>query len=180
MDASQPKASGPKTGDRAIYMDVLMVLARFLAGGYFIWAGTSKLGNPSAFWSQIMGYNMASARQSRFLASVLPALEATTGLFFASGLYPFSTGAILLAMLVVFSIAISVSLARGMENDCGCGSRSSKVRPILLVRNLGLAGLVAVGMFSHVPPYIGAVVIAGIGLALIVGSSVTNYRRLGV
>ena len=126
-----------------------------------------------------MGYQITGPWQSRVLAAVFPPLEFVTGLFFAAGLVPFVTGPVLLGMLVVFSIAIIVSLARKTDNDCGCSSSQTKVSPVLLARNAVLAALVVAGLFSNVPTYEGAIVIVPLGGLLVLTLAIFNYRALG-
>lgn len=155
-------------------MAVILIAARMLGGGYFVWAGSAKMSKSRQFWSEIMGYKIVGTRQSAVLATVLPPVEFICGLMFAAGVAPTITGIGLLLLLLVFSGAILVSLVRKTGNDCGCGSNGTKVTPRLLVRNLILAGLIAAGIFSKTPTYprefivlaAGAIVAAIIAVAL--------------
>lgn len=80
-------------------VDAVLILARMLAGGFFVWSGSSKLGHSRKFWSQIMDYRITGARTSRILAATLPPLEFLGGLFFAAGVHPRGVGYFLLLML---------------------------------------------------------------------------------
>ncbi|WP_169795537.1 MauE/DoxX family redox-associated membrane protein [Arthrobacter woluwensis] len=161
-----------------MFLDELLTVCRFLVGGFFVWSGSSKFGNPAMFWSQIMGYQITGAGVSRVLAAVIPPLEFMCGLFFASGMLPLVPGIILLILLGVFCIAITVSLVRKADNDCGCGPKSSKVSPLHLVRNALLAALVVAGLFSPPLHYVGDYVVASCGALIIIGASIYRWRML--
>ena len=44
-------------------MVVALVISRMLAGAYFVWAGSAKLGRTQTFWSEIMGYGIVGPRR---------------------------------------------------------------------------------------------------------------------
>ena len=144
-------------------MAVVLIAARMLGGGYFVWAGSAKMSRSRQFWSEIMGYKVVGSRTSAVLASVLPPVEFICGLMFAAGVAPTVTGIVLLFLLLVFSGAIVVSLVRRTGNDCGCGSGGTKVSPVLLVRNLTIAGLIVAGIFSTSPTYPGEFIVLAMG-----------------
>ncbi|MFH5880267.1 MauE/DoxX family redox-associated membrane protein [Arthrobacter sp. NA-172] len=161
-------------------MDIFLDIARLIGGGFFIWSGTSKFGRIADFWTQVMGYRLTSAIQARLIASYLPPTEFVLGMLFATGYLTLATGVILLLLLIVFSIAIGTVLIRRIETDCGCaGSGGQKIRPILLTRNLGIAAIVILGMFTSGPLGISNVVIAISGALLIGLLGTVNYRTLG-
>ncbi|KHK99419.1 hypothetical protein LK09_01785 [Microbacterium mangrovi] len=144
-------------------MEVILIAARMLGGGYFVWAGSAKMSKSRQFWSEIMGYKIVGSGTSAVLASVLPPVEFICGLMFAAGVAPTLTGIALLLLLLVFSGAIVVCLVRRTGNDCGCGSTGTKVTPMLLVRNAILAGLIVAGTFSTSPTYPGEFIVLAAG-----------------
>lgn len=157
----------------------LFLLARFISGGYFIWTGSAKLNKTRLFWSQIMDYDIVGARLSRLIASVLPPLEFVAGLFYAAGLYSAIIGLILLVLLLAFTGAVISALVRKKENDCGCASNDRQVSPVLILRNAILAGLVAAGVFSASPNYLGSIIVMTIGAATVLIFTSVAYRSLG-
>ncbi|MCU1422458.1 MAG: hypothetical protein JWN36_2109 [Microbacteriaceae bacterium] len=159
-------------------MLTLFEAARFLAGGYFIWTGSSKLGRSAQFWDAIMGYRLIGPRLSAVIASVVPPLEFVLGLFFAAGVYPRPSGAVLAVMLSAFTVAIAISLVRRTDNDCGCGPRRDRVRPVLLIRNLVLGALIALGFLAAQPEQLGGPSVAIGGLTLAAIASIISYRKL--
>ncbi|MEV8268477.1 MauE/DoxX family redox-associated membrane protein [Microbacterium sp. NPDC076911] len=159
-------------------MEIALVLARMAAGGYFVWSASTKLGKTQKFWSEIMGYKLTGARTSGVLASVIIPVQFIAGLYFSAGISPFATGVALLALLLVFTAAMSVSLARKTGNNCGCGGKEEKVRPILIVRNAALSALVVGGMFSSTPTYPGEPVVLAAGAIVAAVIAVGSYRQL--
>jgi uncharacterized membrane protein len=161
-------------------VDIVADIARLIGGGFFIWSGTSKFGRIADFWTQVMGYRLTSAIKSRLIASYLPPAEFVLGMLFATGYLTLVSGFILLFLLLGFSIAISSVLIRKIETDCGCaGAGRQKVRPILLTRNLGIAAIVVLGMFTSGPVGITNLVIGLSGALLIAILGTASYRVLG-
>lgn len=160
-------------------MEATPIILRMIAGGYFIWSGSVKLGSPGRFWAHVADYRIVSARQSRVVAAVVPPVELLLGLLFAAGFYPFAVGGVLLALLTGFSVAMGVVLIRRQDADCGCGTTGSRVRPALIARNVALGVAVLLGMFSTVQPQVGAPFVAA--AAAIVGAiiAIAMYRRIG-
>jgi hypothetical protein len=159
-------------------MVVALVISRMLAGAYFVWAGSAKLGRTQTFWSEIMGYGIVGPRAAGILASVIIPVEFICGLFFAAGVSPVLTGSGLLALLVLFTLAMSISLVRNTGNDCGCGAGAEKVRPVLIVRNAVLAVLVIGGMLPPAPSYPGELIVLAVGTAAGVVIAVGSHRQL--
>ena len=159
-------------------MLTVLELSRLLAGGYFVWTGSSKVGRPAVFWNQIMGYRLSGPRVSGVLASVIPPLELIGGLFFAAGIYPLGSGVVLGVLLILFSTAMAASLLRRLENDCGCGQSPSPVRPALFVRNLGLGVLIAMGIYSAAPDSRSNWIVAVAGALVVVIAFAAAYRTL--
>jgi hypothetical protein len=159
-------------------MEVAFVVSRMLAGAYFVWAGSAKLGRTQTFWSEIMGYRMVGPRAAGVLASVIIPVEFICGLFFAAGVSPVLTGSGLLVLVVLFTLAISISLVRKMGNDCGCGAGVGKVRPVLVVRNAVVAVLVVAGMLSPAPAYPGELIVLAMGTLAGLVIAVGSHRQL--
>jgi uncharacterized membrane protein YphA (DoxX/SURF4 family) len=96
--------------------------ARWILGGIFIYASIDKIIAPDHFAKIIYGYYLFPEYSINLIAIILPYLEMVTGVAMIAGIYPRSAGIILGALLLFFSIAISINLVRGVEFDCGCFS----------------------------------------------------------
>lgn len=156
-----------------------LTVSRFAVGGLFVWFASMKLGDPTVFWRQVMAYRILGARGSRAFASFVPPLEFIFGLFFASGVLPLASGGVLVSLLAIFSAALVSSLVRNLENECGCGTNRTRVRPILLLRNAAIAAALVGGMFSPPVEYPGELPILGIGGLLIVVIAANRFKTLG-
>jgi uncharacterized membrane protein YphA (DoxX/SURF4 family) len=103
---------------------IFLWLARLAVGGLFVGACIAKIRDPVAFALAILRYRILPDAAVNAVAIVLPWLELTTGIALLAGRPRARAAAawIVLAMLVVFTLAISLNLVRGIEASCGCFS----------------------------------------------------------
>jgi uncharacterized membrane protein YphA (DoxX/SURF4 family) len=97
-------------------------LCRLILGGLFIYASIDKIAYPYAFAKIIHNYQLMPDIFVYFMAVTLPWVEAIAGLFLVLGLFKRTSALLLSSLLVVFAIAISINLIRGINFDCGCFS----------------------------------------------------------
>ena len=100
----------------------LELTARIILGGIFIYASIDKIIAPAHFAKIIYGYYLFPEYSINLIAITLPHLEMVCGTALLLGIYPRSAGTILGGLLLLFSVAISINLIRGVEFDCGCFS----------------------------------------------------------
>jgi len=93
---------------------------RLILGVTFLYACIHKIQHPDAFAKIIYGYKIMPAHMINLLAITLPFFELTCGLCLVLGLFPRSAAVIINVMLLVFIVAISYNLIRGISFDCGC------------------------------------------------------------
>lgn len=111
-------------------------------GCLLIFAGAMKLQDPAAFASEIANYQFLPALAS-LAASTLPATEVAVGLLLVF-LPPRQTWlhAAALAssvMMLVFTVAVSQVVVRGIDTSCGCfGSGSGNVDGWTIARVVAL------------------------------------------
>jgi putative oxidoreductase len=98
----------------------LILGLRLVIGGVFIWASWHKIGNPEGFARDIYNYRMMPGSTINLMAIIMPWLELACGVLLIVG--PLMRGSALLIglMLLVFIIAISAAIIRGLNIDCGC------------------------------------------------------------
>jgi uncharacterized membrane protein YphA (DoxX/SURF4 family) len=124
-------------------------LARLVLAGVFLVAATPKLLDPAAFATAIANFRVFPDALVNAIATLVPALELVGALAL---LTPWRRGgALLLAgMLLAFTTLLAVSLARGLDLDCGCfgshggqggTSQTDPVSPLHLLRNVALLAL---------------------------------------
>ncbi len=121
--------------------NLALVFARILLASTFIYAGIIHLADITSFALAIAAYEILPSWSVRPFAFFLPVIEILSGSAIASGLF-FRAGSLVAAvMLSVFTIALSISLYRGLEIPCGCFSTSPAATAISwidLVRDLAL------------------------------------------
>lgn len=100
----------------------VQVLCGFILGGLFIYASIDKIVHPHAFAKIIYNYQLMPDMVIYFMAITLPWVEIIAGLALVAGVYRRTSAIILSSLLVVFAVAISINLIRGLNFDCGCFS----------------------------------------------------------
>ena len=115
----------------------LLFLFRIILGFVFIYAGILKISDPAGFSDAINNYDLLPLLFVNFFAITLPWIEVVAGLFLMFGISVKENSFIISVMLVVFLLAIVISLGRGLNIECGCfgTSSGSKVGIIKLVEN---------------------------------------------
>lgn len=103
----------------------VQILSGFILGGLFIYASIDKIVHPHAFAKIIYNYQLMPDVFIYFMAVTLPWVEIFAGLALVAGVYRRPSAVILSSLLVIFSIAISINLLRGLNFDCGCFSTVS-------------------------------------------------------
>jgi len=103
---------------------------------FFIVAAVPKLGNPGAFAEMISHYQILPGNLINLAAIYLPWVE----IFAAISLFSIATRkaglSLICIMLVVFIVAQSIALAKGLDIACGCFSVSEDSK------KAGLSGIV--------------------------------------
>ncbi len=120
---------------------VLSLCLRWLLGAIFLYAGVMKSSDPQGFAVAIYNYRLLPDWMINALAILLPWVEILAGGCLLLGVK--TRGGALLAsgLLGIFGLALAISLARGLDIDCGCfGSspRANEVSWLHLVRDLCL------------------------------------------
>ena len=98
----------------------LTVRAQIALGLVFLIAALGKVADPPAFAKAIWNYQLFPAWSVHPVAIVLPWLELCCGLALCLGLWVRATTSWLLTLLLAFTVALSINLARHHPVDCGC------------------------------------------------------------
>lgn len=165
-------------------MTFAVVGFRFLLATVFALAAAAKLRNASEFERAVANYQLVPAGVSSEVAKVLPWLEAGVAVLLGFGLAVEPVAAATALLLTVFTVAVSVNLARGRRIDCGClgGVVPRQITLATVGRNLALAAIavyVAAGPPTDVLPTgdsvavaLSAVLAALLGLVVTAGFAV--------
>lgn len=134
----------------------LHLVLRFILGAVFIYASVDKIIDPGEFAHSIYNYRLFPPFLIYPLALFLPFLECFAGLLLILGIYRRTMAQWLLVLLGLFSLALTINLARGMDINCGCFTQDGETGNLLgaLLKNIALIGI---GVFylrrPQSPPY---------------------------
>lgn len=106
----------------------LGLIFRMIVGAVFIYASLDKIMHPEAFAKSIYNYKVLPAGLINLTALFLPWLELLTGAALVLGTKVKGASLIISALLVVFLVAVTSTLIRGISIDCGCFTSSSAGR----------------------------------------------------
>ena len=112
-------------------------------GFVFIYAGAEKISDPEAFAISISNYRLLPTAAINFFAITLPWIELVAGVLSIFGIAVKENSSILFSMLLVFTIAIIISLFRGLSIDCGCFGKGTQIG----LYKLGENSLMIIGTF---------------------------------
>jgi uncharacterized membrane protein YphA (DoxX/SURF4 family) len=120
--------------------NILLLGIRLFLGFIFIFAAVTKIADPAGFSQSIYNYKLMPDFLINVLAIVFPWIELVVGILLIFGISVKENSAILTGLLVVFIIAIVISLARGLDINCGCFGtvEGSKVGLMKILENVGL------------------------------------------
>jgi putative oxidoreductase len=106
-------------------MNCISRVLRLLAGGLFVLAGVLKVLDPAHFAADIDHYRLLPYFAVAPLALYLPWLEIICGLAVIAGPARRSALVLLLALTIVFIVAIASAWMRGLDIRCGCFGAAS-------------------------------------------------------
>lgn len=133
-------------------MDVVVLVCRFLLAAVLVSAGVAKLSGRSDLERAIRGFGLLRPAWVAPAAVWLPRIELTCGLLLGLGVLIRPVAVVSGLLLVAFSVAIAVSLARGRAVTCGCFGNAS-ARPVgLATLARAWALLAAAALVATSPP----------------------------
>lgn len=100
--------------------DLLTVIARVAVGATFIVASVYKIKEPGAFAKSIWYYHLVPGDLINLMALILPWVELLCGLALIMGLFYHGAVVLVNVMTVAFIIALSATIVKGIDIDCGC------------------------------------------------------------
>jgi len=101
---------------------ILLLILRFILGVVFIAASVNKIKEPVAFADSIDNYRMLPYVLVSLMAIILPWVELIVGLLLIVGRWLKTSSLIVIALNIVFIVAISSAMIRGLDIECGCFS----------------------------------------------------------
>jgi putative oxidoreductase len=109
---------------------------RLIIGGLFIYAGVLKIADPLGFARDIQNYRILPPAACLFIALALPWFEALSGAFLIVGIFKRTSAWLLSFLLGGFIVLVIITMARGLDVDCGCfGSLNRKADWRLILKD---------------------------------------------
>jgi putative oxidoreductase len=99
----------------------LVLCARLLLGGLFLYAGLSKIGQPYQFAASIQAYQLLPELLVALAAILIPWIETVSAIVLLWGRQSRSALLTFIILLALFALVIVITLIRGLDIDCGCG-----------------------------------------------------------
>jgi uncharacterized membrane protein YphA (DoxX/SURF4 family) len=117
-------------------------LCRIGVGVVFVAAALAKIGEPSAFATQIHNFRLAPVALEHLVAVLLPWVELLAGLALVLHVRARSGAWLALGMMMFFTVAVALAVARGLDFECGCFGTAdgTHVGTRKLLENLVLTG----------------------------------------
>lgn len=119
---------------------------RLYIGGLFIYASVYKINYPAEFAGSIASYEIVPYWAVGVMAVVMPWLELLCGVTLVAGIRPKASTLVLGGLLVMFTVAVFITLLRGVPIGCGCfHTLEDQISWRTVVRDL-----IWLGMTAHV------------------------------
>jgi uncharacterized membrane protein YphA (DoxX/SURF4 family) len=99
-----------------------LVIVRLVLGGVFLYAGFTKIGDPTAFAGIIAAYRILPYFGNYLVAAVLPWIEVLCGLLLVTDYRTRAAASCIALLNLVFMAALISTIVRGLDIDCGCFS----------------------------------------------------------
>lgn len=131
-------------------------LGALLAGAFallFLSAAFHKFSDPAAFGEVLRAYRLVPEPLAR-LSLMVCLLEVTVGAGLLIGALRTDAAIAGALLLSLYAVAIAINLARGRRHlSCGCGGPNDRrpIAPWMVLRNLGLAALLALVCLPWIP-----------------------------
>lgn len=123
-------------------MKYLLLAARLLIGGVFVYASVHKIIDPGAFAQSIRNYQMIAPEWTNMAALTLPWIELIAGGLLILGVLTRPSALITTSLLAVFLVALFYAYLTGLDIECGCftsdPSSPGRIGPLTLMRDSSL------------------------------------------
>ena len=119
--------------------------ARLYLGGVFVFACLHKIAHPGGFATDIATYGVLPSALVNLLAIALPWIELGTGALLILGFRARAAAFCVAGMMAMFTAALILALARGLDISCGCfaaqGIQDDPISILTVFRDLGWLAL---------------------------------------
>jgi len=116
----------------------LTTTLRIMVGLVFIYASIDKISSPAYFAGTIQNYQLIPEFMLNIIAIILPWVELICGLLLLSGVWHQSAALIISLLMVVFILAITSAIVRGLAIECGCFGAGSSANWTRIIEDIFL------------------------------------------
>jgi len=102
-----------------------VLIVRTVLGFVFLWASYAKILDPGPFARAMANYQLVPEWGINLLALILVWVEFCCALLLLTGQWVRTSAFVVAGLLIVFIVAVSISLVRGLDVNCGCFSTTS-------------------------------------------------------
>lgn len=158
------ESRGTPHGNGDAMKAALVLLCRIALTGVFLAAALPKIADPLAFAEAVYRYQILPYALVNLVALFLPWMELIAAVALWWPRFRPAAGLSLGVMLAVFTVAIAVNLARGVDMTCGCFSVDKDAERMSgwnLARNAALIGMVLVAAWPASRGRLKKVVVGG-------------------
>jgi len=136
---------------------------RLAVAAIFLEAAQHALSDRQDFAGVLAAYRIAPVSWAEAIGVTLPALQIVAAIALMVPRLAVPGAWLALALLLLFTVAISINLWRGRTHiDCGCGGDSQRISYALVMRNLVLTAAVAGALAAPVHAHFGGAFTVGV------------------
>jgi len=110
-------------------------VCRVLLAAMFFYTGWIKINQPLQFAVTLMGYDLFPETWIPFFAQWFPWAEIALGVFLLIGWKIRYVAAATTALLLFFTVILSITYFRGIDANCGCFDFDSRISPMTILRD---------------------------------------------
>ena len=121
------------------YSGYATLFFRWILGFIFIYASWDKLQHPADFAQAVYNYRLLPEVFVNCFAIILPWVELICGVLLIVGFFKNGSISLINVLLIIFFLAMTINLLRGLEIGCGCfsvGNITDKISITYLLRDL--------------------------------------------
>lgn len=120
-------------------MKTTLFIIALAFGALFLWSGVAKIKDPVSFADAVRNYRLIGDPFVAVAAIFIPWVEVFAAIGVMTDRFRKGSAAILTVSLIVFTTAIVIAWARGLDITCGCfGDETPMNYPVKVAQNIGL------------------------------------------
>lgn len=108
------------SGKKSAILSGIVVPVRLYLALVFIAAAWPKIVSPYDFALSVATYQIIPLSLVNFFSIVIPWMELSAGILLLIGFWTKPSSLVIFSLLILFVIAVSIALAKGLDINCGC------------------------------------------------------------